>query len=276
MQEQHAMYTREQIMRGLRAIWPEATGDRAPISQHERIDEHLRRAGVWSEVDLLCLFERLEDYFRPDRRVIPDQEQTESDLCGLFGTYSKPTLERATFGALAELIARRVPAVRVEPLVVFGRPCRAAGAFRVVERVMGSWANHTRRFPPSEPIHAVIRGSRLRDAWARLRWMSEDRLPRLDRTWASAARNAVLDVPGMAAAGVGCIVGTALLHYFVQMPVLPGGFFALVSIVAVLAGLRTLLGRCDRVPLPEGFHSVGDIARALASAPFPHATPPGE
>ncbi len=265
--------TPKQVMCGLRSAWPTIIGDRRPIAADMRIDEHLRACGEWDEIDLMDVAHALDRFFSTR---VPTRHEWKRDSfdqwADFFGTelYCRTTADwetrftpRVTFGALAQFISQRADAIVIEPAMVLGRPCATAGAFRAIQRVIETLGPATPRFAPSALVLSVIRGHSLRAAWAKLRWMSEDRLPPLRRMWTDRLRDLMGGWAFLAA--LAAVLGVPLLPL---MSDLPWGAPTLITVsvavglwVAIRFTIHLVESRCD--PLPDGLDDFRSVARAM-------------
>lgn len=251
-------YSTAQMLCALQALWPRIWGDNRPFGAETRIFEFVMGCDGWDEIDLADVSYALE------RRL--------GGAVGSYAAWERGSLgewrrfwnaahrEQLTFGALADFLARRIPAVRVEPLWVWGRPCVPAGAFLAVRRVAADVDRRGADFGPSTPVRERFVGGKLRALWTRLRWISENRLPPLRD-----ARRIPRAFPMLAAAlllGGGVAAKSAL-----------SGFALIASLGAALGVLVLLLVICRRFgerwddPLPPGYRTFADVARAMARRP---------
>jgi hypothetical protein len=169
------MYTQEQIFCGIRTIWREALGYEEPLDLDTRFFDDFR-GGVLEDLDFGDVIFRMEREFGFSCAVdewnsflgtpIQDVDVWERDIA--------PQL---TFRALVDFIRERLEPISLEPITLLGRPCRTAGIFRDLERLVGQIHPAAIRFGPSTPIRARLRGLRLHQLWDRLRWITEDRIP---------------------------------------------------------------------------------------------------
>ncbi len=278
--------TPKQVMCGLRIAWPTIIGDRRPIAADMRIDEHLKACGVWDEIDLADVGYALDRFFNTRVPTLRAWKRDSFDqwadffgaesCCQSAADWETRFAPRVTFGALAQFISRRADAIVIEPAMVLGRPCAAAGAFRTIQRVIETLRPATPRFAPSAPVLSVIRGRSLRVAWETLRWMSEDRLPSLHRMWTDRLRDLVGGGWAFLAA-IAAILGVPLLPL---MSDLPWGAPTLITVsvtvglwVAIAFTIQFVESRCD--PLPAGLDDFRSVARAMV-LPDATATPPGK
>jgi hypothetical protein len=96
----------------------------------------------------------------------------------------KTVAPQLTFGSLASFVAERAPVVAsFDPIPVFGRNCAAAGIFAGMQQIAANLPGSKLQFAPSTRIVDVMRGTRLNDFWTRLRWMTENAAPELQRHW---------------------------------------------------------------------------------------------
>jgi acyl carrier protein len=87
-----------------------------------------------------------------------------------------------TFGRLAELVAHRAKLGKARPVTILGSTSKSAGAFRQIQWLAQDISKSTKNFAPSTPIMDAVRGRDLRRLWARLRIVSDNRVPDLRHT----------------------------------------------------------------------------------------------
>jgi hypothetical protein len=170
------MYTREQIFCAIRIIWREALGYEEPLDLDMRFYDDFRGGGLFDEIDFgdvifrvqrelgfTCALEEWKTFLGTH---IQDADIWERDIA-----------PRLTFRALADFIRERLEPITLEAITLLGKPCRTAGIFRALERLVGEIHPAVIRFGPSTPIRSRLRGSRLHRLWDRLRWMTQERIP---------------------------------------------------------------------------------------------------
>lgn len=256
MNQDTARYTPKQIMCGLRIAWPQSTGDKLPFSETTRVAESIERSG-WDDLDFAILAYELDRFFgwndvgrrAWNRAALP-----------AWRSFMESELDRITFGSMASFIADRIPAVPMEPVFVLGKRCAPAGAFRSIEQVVRQLDLGVPRFAPSARITSILRGRPLRTVWNRLRWMSEERLPPLRRTWTNRVVDALNSGPGLLA-----MLGAAAL--------LSIGLHSIVVGIITTVSFRIVVGLflrgCEWIqnPVPSRFDDFRDVSRAMAARP---------
>lgn len=253
-------FTTEQIFRGVAWIWRETTGDKAPITPDTRITDRIPDG-----FEVIDLEIAMADYFGEDP---PDHEDWSLEACWYFHREQRrargeeddepPPL---TFQMLVEFIESRAVGGPIEPVYVLGKQCLSAGAFRAIEEAVHRSLRDAPRFPPSDPVLNVLRGQHLRVAWDRMRWLSDDRLPRLKTT--------IYDSLFSITTVIGFI---ALIGIPVALTAICSGISAsdliarvtLTVVVLALAGLgATQIARVLENPLPAGLRTWRSVAKAM-------------
>jgi len=256
-------YSIDQIMLGLAEVWSESVGCYAPFDSATRIDEYLKKSDDWNELDLCDVKYAIEEFFTCE---IPDNEW--SDFMGE-GTLLKEWEERHgpqfTFGTLAELIAKHAVVKRLQPLVILGRPCVTAGAFRLIQSVVRKRRKRTRPFAPSTPVLDRLRGGRLRSVWGKLRFLCEGAIPPLRLTWPERVDRCVWAWPCHIINGILFLVLMIAWHTG-REPGEKGSswWFALLLWPLAVSCVCSFLDRFTN-PLPDGIHTFRDLARRLGT-----------
>lgn len=265
-------YTLEQIMWGLRAFLYEEFQYDWPIRPTDNICDVFEKCG-WIE-SYLWLGGDIDAFFgvtREGRGWWAKSQMEWTDFYGHYGDEAqwqsevRPTL---TFQRLAEFIQRRTNGRAIEPVRVFGTPCKAAGAFCAIEDVVRDTRPDMSPFPPSARVRRKISGKRLRTTWTRLRWMSEDRLPPLRKTDLDSMDtlrrqtchlSAVMVFLGVCA---DALLGTGAGLFLGVVP-----FLVLILVSGGLALIRPIAVLIDD-SLPHGIRDFRDVAKAMVGEPI--------
>jgi hypothetical protein len=249
---QPLQFTVAQVLCGLKEMWPCISGGDGFFSAETRIDENLKAHGMWDELDFADVIDELEQHFGFHCSI--------DDWKGFFRFDVEPvTFEteigpRLTFGALAQFIADRAPAVSIGAVTVLGNPCRPAGAFLGIQKIASQVKPRIEPFAPSTQIRDRLRGGALKSFWERLRWIAENRIPALSPSWSrTRERVAVIGVMVFIA---GLFATWALSSSFY---VVAGLLIALVLWAAGVIYMHVVN------PLPKGVETFGDIARLVAN-----------
>lgn len=257
MNENRAQRYRDaQILCGIRQIWAEQVGCEDPIEPEMRIDEHLKAAGLFDELDFADLFFVIERHFG-----FHCSREEWLEFCGFEGRnaeeWQRMVGPRFTFAALVRFIAERVDVISFESITILGKPCATAGAFRGIEQLAYQINENVERFGPSTAIRERLRGYKLYQFWQRLRWISAGKLPaprRIEITKRSLKR-AVLFKIALA------VFGAALSGAWKSLvPGIFAGFLLIIPYVIAIGFINTRLIN----PLPSGIKTFGDLARELA------------
>lgn len=179
-------YDRERILSALMPVIEDSFGidpDERPLPG-ERIDEHLKRLGLWDDdlvlIDLWFRCERSfgfmahwQEFFGP-----PTSDPI---------AWERDVAPRLTYEALADFIAERASSVSFDPVEIAGVRCAKAGAFLGLREVAEHVGGGIPRFAPSTPIRGHLHRSELATLWSRLAWMSRATLPPLRTRWVDRA-----------------------------------------------------------------------------------------
>jgi hypothetical protein len=249
-------YSESQILCGLREVWPGISGSGDEIRSATRIDEHLKEAGMWEEIDFEDVCRELEHFFGFECAAEAWREFFGFELAQKNpAEWETKIAPRITFGALAGFIADRTTGVAFEPVTFFGRDCHAGGVFLAMEKVAKAVRPDSKQFAPSSRIIDVFRGHALDKFWTRLRWISENKIPELPSAWRHAT---------------GAVVGIGILSLLVSFAVwyASGSAMPTISVVAV-AMLAFLISEAITYainPLPREIDNFRDLAVFIAKS----------
>lgn len=270
--EKPPRYTAEQIMCGLRDVWPRIVCNRTAFEPDTRIDEYMKQIGLWDEIDFADVAAVLESYFgftcsaEEWKSYMGAKPYVRSEA-----EWDEKIAPRFTFGSLAEFIADRTVAVPFEPVMVLGKRCEAAGTFRLIEAVTRDVVEGSKPFAPSTQIRDRLRGRRLRRVWTRLRWICYGRLPPLEPRWRARAAArcglilGIISVIGLASV-LACIHASAkIVGWHESMSLVLR--MAAPLMAPVIGGLLvSYLAHRLSNPLPSGIHTFRDLAKAVVAA----------
>lgn len=93
--------------------------------------------------------------------------------------------ENFTIQHLIDIVRDKLAAIELRPAVILGTACDQAGAFRAIEAVAKEIKPKLSRFGPSTPIYGLLRRFDIEMLWARLNWLTQERMEPLRATWAS-------------------------------------------------------------------------------------------
>ena len=269
-------YTRTQMLLGIQAAMAEYLDCDDLFDENTRFDEYMKQAGLWDDIDFADVFYDLEHFMgATDASRRRWMCETLNDWNKLFGSKDKRLSaekweveygQHITFGVLTDFLIERTPVIPIEPVWVMGRECKTAGAFRTIERICRLTEPRVKEFAPSTPIRARFRSGKQRQLWARLRWLSEGRLPPHRETAWFALRKLFNSRVGLISLGISYLV-TVLLFFsvlggpFTECLLITAGNFLFILVLAM-----ALLSRFED-SLPEGFATFRDVACALAREP---------
>lgn len=134
----------------------------------EHCDEELDPLMLWFEIEA-ALGVRLDQddwHFLSGEKLTRNEDDWRVRFAPMF-----------TFGRLADLVHKRMPPERFEPLTILGSTSKAAGAFRWITWCATKITTDVEEFSPSTPIVERVRGRRLAEFWTRCRAVSGGRLP---------------------------------------------------------------------------------------------------
>ncbi len=136
---------------------------------------------MWDEIDLADVFSEVEDYFG-----FKAERNEWTQLFGVHLTKSEQWEEqianRLTFNDLADFVLAHVESPCIPKVVILGRSCAPAGAFRLIQRLVRRMRPQCPAFGPSSEIANVLPRTSMVQLWSQLRWRSENRLPKLRRS----------------------------------------------------------------------------------------------
>lgn len=275
---------RERILAELQGIVTRMSGKDVPLSAETRIDKHLKTLGQWEEtIDLLDLGFRIESTFG-----IRFNLQGWIEFGGLDGPTSNEILENVhgkdfTFGNLADFIAARISRAWTDddkedplaPLVILGKPCQVAGAYRTLERIAHNEIGSHKHFGPSTPIQSILRGSRLQRFWAHSRRLSDYRVPPLGKPTKTVADYLFNVVIGIIVVAVMITLIGAGISVFLRDDGVMWTFFgsvafllvplALVCLFLMIPGsLVSYLLKRGNYELPYGIKTFADLSRHVS------------
>jgi hypothetical protein len=170
-------FTQEQVFSGLRIIWREVLDYETPLDLDMRFMDEFLNGGMLEEIDFGDVIYRLQRHFGftcarkewKDFLNLPAQD---------FEEWKRDIAPRLTFRALVNFISERLKPISFEPITLLGKPCLAAGVFRGVEQLVHQIRPKAQRFGPSTPIHERLSRWQRHALWDRLRWITEERIPK--------------------------------------------------------------------------------------------------
>ncbi|MFO0896785.1 MAG: hypothetical protein U0836_05070 [Pirellulales bacterium] len=244
----------------------DATGSDDAVSPNGTLIDYLLAADAFDEIDLVDLWFRWEHEFGLD---CPRQEW--------LGFFQLPAADHArwlaevgpqlTFAALAEFIANRLPALSCEPVTVLGRPCRAAGVFVGIEKLVGAFRSGRRSFGPSTPLRRVLSADEAIHLQRALFWSSGGRYPEPCIPWACFSEDQAVNLWGLR-------VAIMIMLVAIAFPLAWGGMA--VDVVALLGILLSApflvysacrwLYRRRTAHWPPGVRTFRDLVRRYLAA----------
>ncbi len=255
------------------------TGCTVPITHETRIDQYFKEVAGADPLDYIDLSFQLEKSLGV---WISDE-----DWAYLVGGSQKMTPEEwevkyaelFTFGRLADLVASRARFGKVKEVTILGATSKSAGAFRKIEEIVGDYNPRLKPFGPSTQIHERLQGRALRVAWAKLRALSQNRIPpllptRLEKTadylYGSRGVLLVLILTGIAFKIIGRLTGLTANSgwgvWFLTLLVLGNciaGAIAACAYTTVVA-LRRIGKINDKAKLPKGINTFRDLAELIS------------
>ncbi len=257
------------VLFGLRQLLQKSIGTNKPFTSETRLFTYLRECLILDELDFMEVLRDIEHYFGVPAKH-PDWDTLLQLNIADATKWRAEVEDRLTFLDLASFIAARMEAPSFSSQVIFGRPCAAATAFKMIEEIALCIDPNMERFAPSTPIVHRLTGARLRSFWLKVRWRSESRIPPLRVPILTAL--ARLMVGAIVLTGAYAVWGVARIgpnlenvEFFTEA-LLAFTYATTIglSVIAIAIAMQVFLKRTD-AGIPHGIRTFGDLARLIAS-----------